>query len=86
VVLSRSGVTRLADRLEADGLLRRERTVEDRRGAYAVITDKGLEALDRARPVYARGIARHFACFLNEAEVRTLTAALERIDAAARRD
>src|SRR5437763_17021143 len=34
VVLSRSGVTRLADRLEAEGLLRRERTAEDRRGAY----------------------------------------------------
>jgi DNA-binding MarR family transcriptional regulator len=86
VVLSRSGVTRLADRLEAEGLLRRERTAEDRRGAYAVITDKGLDALDRARPIYAQGIARHFARFLNDAEVQTLTSALERIDTAARGD
>jgi DNA-binding MarR family transcriptional regulator len=84
VVLSRSGVTRLADRLEAEGLLRRERTATDRRGAYAVITPKGQEALDRARPVYARGIAGHFASRLSDEEVRTLTAALERIDAAAR--
>src|SRR5947209_13425413 len=45
VVLSRSGVTRLADRLEAEGLLRRERTAADRRGAYAVITERGLAAL-----------------------------------------
>jgi DNA-binding MarR family transcriptional regulator len=84
VVLSRSGVTRLADRLEAQGLLCRERTAEDRRGAYAVLTDKGREALDRARPVYARGIARYFSRYLSDDEVRTLTAALGRIDAQAR--
>lgn len=84
VVLSRSGVTRLVDRLEAEGLLRRERTAVDRRGAYAVITPKGLDALDRARPVYARGIAEHFARYLDDAEVSTLTSALERIDEAAR--
>lgn len=84
VVLSRSGVTRLVDRLEAEGLLRRERTSEDRRGAYAVITPEGLAALDRARPVYARGILRYFARYLSEEEIRTLTAALERVDAAAR--
>jgi DNA-binding MarR family transcriptional regulator len=84
VVLSRSGVTRLADRLEAEGLLRRERTAEDRRGAYAVLTEKGQEALDRARPIYARGIAAHFSRFLSDEEVQVLTSALERIDDAAR--
>ena len=84
VVLSRSGVTRLVDRLEAEGLLSRERTAADRRGAYAVITDKGLAALDRARPIYARGIAQHFARHLSDAEVRVLTSALQRIDAANR--
>jgi DNA-binding MarR family transcriptional regulator len=84
VVLSRSGVTRLADRLEAEGLLRRERTPEDRRGAYAVLTAKGMDALDRARPTYAQGIVEHFSRFLSDTEVRTLTSALERIDADAR--
>ncbi|GAC1324684.1 MAG: MarR family transcriptional regulator [Chloroflexota bacterium] len=86
VVLSRSGMTRLVDRLEHDGLLRRERTAEDRRGAYAVITDGGLAALDGARPVYARGIVDHFTRHLSDEEVRTLTAALERIDRAARQN
>jgi DNA-binding MarR family transcriptional regulator len=85
VVLSRSGVTRLADRLEAEGLLRRERTAEDRRGAYAVLTDEGRAALDAARPVYARGIAQHFGRRLSDEDVRVLTDALERIDRAARR-
>jgi DNA-binding MarR family transcriptional regulator len=86
VVLSRSGVTRLTDRLEAEGLLGRERTSEDRRGAYAVLSEKGREALRRARPMYARGIVEHFSRFLSDEEVRTLTSALERIDAAARQD
>jgi DNA-binding MarR family transcriptional regulator len=84
VVLSRSGVTRLADRLEAEGLLRRERTAEDRRGAYAVLSENGRAALRRAWPIYARGIVEHFTRFLSDEEVRTLTSALERIDAAAR--
>jgi DNA-binding MarR family transcriptional regulator len=84
VVLSRSGVTRGADRLEAEGLLRRERTTEDRRGAYAVLTDEGRAALDAARPVYAQGIVQYFSRFLSDEEVRTMTDALERIDGAAR--
>lgn len=84
VVLSRSGVTRLADRLEAEGLLVRERTASDRRGAYAVITPAGLEALAQARPIYARGIMQYFAQHLTDAEIRTLTQALNRVDAAAR--
>lgn len=85
VVLSRSGVTRLVDRLEAEGLLRRERTAADRRGAYAVITEKGVEELDRARPVYACAIDEFFARHLDDGEVRTITAALQRVDAVARR-
>jgi DNA-binding MarR family transcriptional regulator len=84
VVLSRSGVTRLVDRLEREGLLRRERTLEDRRGAYAVLTDEGQQALERARPVYARGIVEYFARHLSNSEVRTITSALARIDAEAR--
>lgn len=84
VVLSRSAVTRLVDRLEVEGLLRRERTAEDRRGAYAVLTEEGRAALDAARPTYAEGIARYFGSLLDDAEVRTLTQALEHIDREAR--
>lgn len=86
VVLSRSGVTRLVDRLEAEGLLRRERTARDRRGAYAVLTDAGRNALEQARPVYAQGILEYFAQYLTDSEVRTITTALARVDTAARAD
>ena len=82
VVLSRSGLTRLVDRLEAEGLLARERCGTDRRGAYAVLTDAGLAALRQAWPVYMRGIVEHFAGYLNDEEVRVLTEVFQRILAA----
>jgi DNA-binding MarR family transcriptional regulator len=84
IVLSRSGLTRMVDRLEAEGLLRRERSGSDRRGAYAVLTEGGHMALDAARPIYARGINTFFAGKLSDAEIRTITEALVRVDAAAR--
>jgi DNA-binding MarR family transcriptional regulator len=43
VILSRSGLTRLADRLEREGLIRRESCDDDARGAYAVLTPAGAE-------------------------------------------
>ncbi len=83
VVLSRSGLTRRIDRLEEQGLLVRERSSSDRRGAYAVLTAEGQRALRQAWPIYARGIQQHFASLLSDTEVRTLTEALERVLAAA---
>ena len=83
VVLSRSGLTRLIDRLEAEGLLSRERSNIDRRGAYAVLTAKGLEAVRQAWPIYAKGISQHFTSLLNDEEAHVLTTALERILASA---
>ena len=79
VVLSRSGLTRLVDRLEAEGLLTRDRCGTDRRGAYAVITEQGVAALRRAWPVYKRGIVEYFAQWLTPEEAQVLESALERI-------
>ena len=79
VVLSRSGLTRLVDRLEAESLLMRDRSSTDRRGAYAVITDKGISALRRAWPVYAQGIMQYFAQFLSLEEAQVIEKAFERI-------
>lgn len=79
VLLSRSGSTRLADKLEAAGLLRREVCPSDRRGAFAVLTDEGKAALARTWPEYAQGIAEHFAQHLSKTEAQTLTKWLKRI-------
>lgn len=79
VVLSRSTLTHLAARLEGEGLLRRERVDTDRRGAYATLTDKGREAMRKAWPVYAQGIANYFAAHLSEAEAAQLRDLLSRV-------
>src|SRR3954453_18755792 len=55
VLLSRSGMTRLVDRLEKDGLLRRDTCTDDGRGAYAVLTGKGAAALAEGRDTQLGG-------------------------------
>lgn len=84
VVLSRSGLTRLVDRLERAGLLGREPDPADRRGSYAAITDEGRALLRRMWPVYAAGIAEHFGGHLTDDESRVVAAALGRVADAAR--
>jgi DNA-binding MarR family transcriptional regulator len=79
VVLSKSGLTRLVDRLETEQLLERERSAEDRRGAYAVLTDKGLEAMRRSWKVYAQAIVKRFAAHLSDDEARLLSAVFQRL-------
>jgi DNA-binding MarR family transcriptional regulator len=60
LVLSRSGVTRLVDRLLADGLVDRVVCEDDRRGQWAALTDTGLARLRRASTTHLRGVATHF--------------------------
>ncbi|SRR5579864_4513055 len=80
VVLSRTGMTRLVDRIEAAGCLLREEVPGDRRGAYATITPAGVRLLRRMWPVYERAVIERFLPHVrgNRAAVR---AALERIAA-----
>ncbi|HKF90654.1 MAG TPA: MarR family transcriptional regulator, partial [Acidimicrobiia bacterium] len=79
VLLSRSGVTRLVDRMVRAGLVRREACPTDRRSMYAALTTMGKRALARARPVHLRGVAEHFGRHLSDEEAKTLAAALGRM-------
>lgn len=83
VTLSRSGLTRLVDRLEAAGLIRREPAPDDRRGTVVAITPEGSAMLKRMWPVYAAEIQRLFIDVLDEDEVAALRDALPRVRAAA---
>jgi DNA-binding MarR family transcriptional regulator len=83
VVLSKSGLTRLVDKLAEAGLLVRESSPEDGRGAYAVLTENGLEAMRKAWPVYAQGIHDYFAQHLDADEAQIMTQALGRMLTAA---
>ena len=60
VLLSRSGLTRLVDRLEQGGLVRRETCASDLRGFHAVLTDSGRAALLEARKTHLSGVRRRF--------------------------
>src|SRR6476646_3409214 len=60
VLLSRSGMTRLVDRLEKEQLLARDTCTDDGRGCFAVLTPKGHELLARARPAHVEGVRVRF--------------------------
>ncbi len=71
-------MTRMLDRLEEKGVLRRERCTEDRRVVYLRISDTGNELLPQLRSAAVRVISRHLAGFTT-AEVDTLKKFLERM-------
>ncbi|HYV16479.1 MAG TPA: MarR family transcriptional regulator [Conexibacter sp.] len=60
VSLSRSGMSRLVDRLERDGLIVRCACAHDARGAFACLTETGLARVEEARPTHVAGIRRRF--------------------------
>ena len=76
ILASKSGLTRVIDRMEAAGLVRRERPPEDRRVVKVLITPAGLEALKAARAVHRRGIQEHFVAHLDQADLDAITRAL----------
>ena len=77
--LSRGGVTRLVTRIEADGLLRREPCPDDGRGAFAILTRAGSDALRRAEPVYRQALIDRFATHLTADQATGAAGALEAV-------
>jgi DNA-binding MarR family transcriptional regulator len=72
VILSKSGVTRLIDRLVSDELVERSACLADARGAEAVLTDRGLDRLREASPTHLRGISEHFLSILGADDLRVI--------------
>jgi DNA-binding MarR family transcriptional regulator len=81
VLLSRSGLTRLVDRLQADGFVRREPSPNDARGTYTVLTREGFNAFRRAAPVHLAGVQRHWLSRFDDDELRVLGDLLRRLAA-----
>ncbi len=79
LVLSRSGVTRLVDRIEAAGLIERASCPSDRRGTFAVLTDAGRRAFAGAHSVVDRAVEEHFARHLDPSETRLLGSILAKL-------
>ena len=79
IVLTRSGLTRLVDRMEKAGYVRRQVCPEDHRGFFAVITPKGLNAQKRAAIVHLKGIRDHFTRHLTDSDLDALNATLSKV-------
>ncbi len=77
--LTSSGLTRLVDRLERVGLVRREPCPSDRRGFYAVVTVEGLEQLSKALPAHQATIRRCYTDLLEPEELEVLLGALRKV-------
>ncbi len=78
-VISRSNLTRLVDRLEAAGLVTRDRDCADRRGAYAVLTAAGRAKRQKIWPVYSMAIESLFDAYMSAAESVVMRKALMRV-------
>jgi DNA-binding MarR family transcriptional regulator len=82
MVLTRSGVSRLVDRLALDGYVERVACSTDARGAFAALTEAGLRRLRDASPTHLRGIDEHFLAAIPEADRDAFTRVLGGILAA----
>lgn len=79
VILSKSGVTRLIDRLVLDGLVQRDACLSDARGAEAVLTTAGLDRLRRASRTHLRGIDEHFIAVVDDADLTVIQRSMQAV-------
>lgn len=79
VRLSPSGVTRMLDRLEAAGLVEKGSCSSDARVTYAVLTDAGMEKLERSTPDHVAAVERQLGERFNEDELAALVELLGRV-------
>jgi DNA-binding MarR family transcriptional regulator len=78
LIMTRGGLTKLFDRLEAAGLVSRAACPTDRRSVYAVIEKPGRNVLEEMRPIVTRELDAVFVSRVSPAEARTIAEALER--------
>ena len=81
IVLSPSGLSKLLDRMESSGLLRREPDPRDARSTFARITPHGRALVRKARRRHHAWLERTFAAALDDRDLRDLSRIMERIDA-----
>src|SRR6266511_2009492 len=84
ILYSKSGFTRVVDRMEEAGLVQRVRPENDRRSILVVLTDEGRTAMEQARRHHRHAIEQHFSRHLSDTDIKTLTRSLEKLSAHAR--
>ena len=84
ILYSKSGFTRIVDRMEEAKLVQRVRPETDRRSVFVSLTEKGRKTLESARRYHRHSIEQHFASHLADSDVKALIRALEKVSAHAR--
>jgi DNA-binding MarR family transcriptional regulator len=84
ILYSKSGFTRVVDRLEDACLVRRIRPETDRRSILVVLTDQCRNTLEQARRHHRHAIEQHFSSHLSDTDIKALTRALEKVSTHAR--
>ena len=84
ILYSKSGFTRVVDRMEEAGLVQRVHPENDRRSIFVVLTDQGRTMLEHARRHHRHSIEQHFSGHLADTDIKALTRALEKLSTHAR--
>ncbi len=84
ILYSKSGFTRVVDRMEEAGLVRRVRPENDRRSILVVLTEGGRNTMEQARRHHRHAIEQHFSRHLADTDVKALTRAFEKVSTHAR--
>jgi len=83
LLLSKSGLTRLIDRIEGEGFVARTAVPGDRRSLYVALTPTGRDLVQKARPVVRESVATHFAGTMSDEELTVLRDVLSRVSKSA---
>lgn len=79
ILYSKSGLTRVVDRLERAGYVKRVVPEKDRRSIFVALTDEGRAAMEAARVHHRHGIQEHFASHLSDADFKALERAFAKL-------
>lgn len=79
-LLTRSGVSRVVERLEKAGLVTREGASEDRRGAYAVLTEEGITRFEKAVDAHVTFVRENFLTLFSEQELKQMAKFWKRLE------
>jgi len=86
LLFSKSGLTRLIDRMVEAGLVERLARPGDRRSLHIALTDAGEEKYRQALPIHLEHVKRHFAAYIEDGEAAAVESALVRMANAVRRE
>jgi DNA-binding MarR family transcriptional regulator len=84
ILYSKSGFTRVVDRMEEAGLVRRVRPQDDRRSILVFMTEEGRSTMEHARRHHRHAIEEHFSSHLTDSDIKALIRAFEKVSVHAR--